>query len=556
MEDGLFFNQSKYVKEMLKKFGLEDSKPTKTPMSTKIKLTKDDEADSVDSSKYQGKKQTALAISMNEAEYVSIEKACNSQVKDNKIDLLVQQYEQFTIIEEESVDSGLLDLTLLLLVLKLLMKVSLARTMLGSFLGLYILNEEKRSRRLKNRKILSSLALDELIGNLKVNEVVIVKDSKIYKGKKERIKSIALKAKKESSDDETSTSGSDDEEYAMAIWNFKKFFRRKSLVTTKEKAQKKNDVKARSMLLMALPNEHLVTFSQYKDAKTLFEAIQARFSVHEDLEQIHEDDLEEIDLKWQLALLSMRARRYFKRTGKKITINGSDTTGYDKTKALIRAIWVMMRFQPIWHLWLSHTQSSGLEKFKQPEFETYGPKARIELKGYLLNDGYADLVQHADKKELAILGKTTTSKEFSNSLIAEEGDRVERAITTDASLEAAQDSDNITKTQTTSMPNVDIPQGIDTGGRPKHQETMRGTFAQTRSERVLEQANEPPLIEGGYTPGSDEGRITLAELMETSKILSNRVTQLETELSTTKAVYNKAFITLTNIVKKLESQLK
>ncbi|GKC55032.1 copia protein [Tanacetum coccineum] len=52
MEDGIFFNQSKYIKEMLKKFGLEDSKPTKTPMSTEIKLTKDDEADSVDSSKY------------------------------------------------------------------------------------------------------------------------------------------------------------------------------------------------------------------------------------------------------------------------------------------------------------------------------------------------------------------------------------------------------------------------------------------------------------------------------------------------------------------------
>ncbi|GJT08606.1 hypothetical protein Tco_0843068 [Tanacetum coccineum] len=54
--------------------------------------------------------------------------------------------------------------------------------------------------------------------------------------------------------------------------------------------------------------------------------------VHEDLEQIHEDDLEEMDLKWQLALLSMRARRYFQRTGKKITINGSDTARYDKSK--------------------------------------------------------------------------------------------------------------------------------------------------------------------------------------------------------------------------------
>nr|GEX90259.1 hypothetical protein [Tanacetum cinerariifolium] len=55
---------------------------------------------------------------------------------------------------------------------------------------------------------------------------------------------------------------------------------------------------------------------------------------------------------------------------------------------------------------------------------------------------------------------------------------------------------------------------------------MGGTFAQTRSERVLEQPNDSPLT-GGYTPRSDEGRITLAELMETCTVLSNRVTQLE-----------------------------
>nr|GFA97654.1 hypothetical protein [Tanacetum cinerariifolium] len=88
----------------------------------------------------------------------------------------------------------------------------------------------------------------------------------------------------------------------------------------------------------------------------------------------------------------------------------------------------------------------------------------------------------------------------------EEGDRVERAITTDASLKAAQDSDNITKTQTMAMPNVDIPQGIDTGGRPRHQETMGGTSAQIRSERVLEQPTEPPLTES-HTSRSREGRL-------------------------------------------------
>ncbi|GJZ84272.1 retrovirus-related pol polyprotein from transposon TNT 1-94 [Tanacetum coccineum] len=51
---GIFFNLSKYIKEMLKKFGLEDSKPMKTPMSSDAKLTKDKECESVDSTKYRG----------------------------------------------------------------------------------------------------------------------------------------------------------------------------------------------------------------------------------------------------------------------------------------------------------------------------------------------------------------------------------------------------------------------------------------------------------------------------------------------------------------------
>nr|GEZ18539.1 ribonuclease H-like domain-containing protein [Tanacetum cinerariifolium] len=54
--------------------------------------------------------------------------------------------------------------------------------------------------------------------------------------------------------------------------------------------------------------------------------------VHEDLIQIHKDDLEEMDLKWQLALLSMRTRKFFQKIGRKITINGSDTARYDKSK--------------------------------------------------------------------------------------------------------------------------------------------------------------------------------------------------------------------------------
>nr|GEZ04841.1 hypothetical protein [Tanacetum cinerariifolium] len=54
MEDGIFFNQSKHIKEMLKKFGLEESQPMKTPMSLDTKLIKDEECESVDNTKYRG----------------------------------------------------------------------------------------------------------------------------------------------------------------------------------------------------------------------------------------------------------------------------------------------------------------------------------------------------------------------------------------------------------------------------------------------------------------------------------------------------------------------
>ncbi|GJY00983.1 hypothetical protein Tco_0359135 [Tanacetum coccineum] len=51
----------------------------------------------------------------------------------------------------------------------------------------------------------------------------------------------------------------------------------KMSVTAEEKTNKKNDVNARSLLLMALFNEHQLTFSQYSDAKIMFAAIEIRF---------------------------------------------------------------------------------------------------------------------------------------------------------------------------------------------------------------------------------------------------------------------------------------
>nr|GEW93014.1 hypothetical protein [Tanacetum cinerariifolium] len=53
---------------------------------------------------------------------------------------------------------------------------------------------------------------------------------------------------------------------------------------------------------------------------------------HEDLEQIHPDDIEEMNLRWQMAMLTMRVRRFLKKTRRKLTVNGNETLGFDMSK--------------------------------------------------------------------------------------------------------------------------------------------------------------------------------------------------------------------------------
>ncbi|GJZ11633.1 retrovirus-related pol polyprotein from transposon TNT 1-94 [Tanacetum coccineum] len=97
---------------------------------------------------------------------------------------------------------------------------------------------------IKESKDLTSLSLDELIGNLKVHKMIIKKDSEIVKAKGER-RSLALKAKKESSDEECSTSGSEDEEYAKAVRDFKKFFKRRGRFVRQPRNDKKTFQRSR-----------------------------------------------------------------------------------------------------------------------------------------------------------------------------------------------------------------------------------------------------------------------------------------------------------------------
>ncbi|GKC92185.1 hypothetical protein Tco_1157627 [Tanacetum coccineum] len=227
----------------------------------------------------------------------------NSQVKDNKINLFVQQYEQFTILEEESIDIVFAIFNTIIYILKALDEGFSSKNYVRKFLRVLHPKWRAKVKTIEESKDLSSLALEEFIGNLKVHEVIMEKDSKIYKGKRERVKSIALKAKKEFSDVETSTSISDDKEYAMAVIDFKKFFKRKGRFVRqpreeKKTFQKRDDKKGKSdrkFFRCGDPN-HLIGECQ-KPPRNKEQKADNASSLDDDAMQIDYNNLCEISLK-------------------------------------------------------------------------------------------------------------------------------------------------------------------------------------------------------------------------------------------------------------------
>nr|GEZ22454.1 hypothetical protein [Tanacetum cinerariifolium] len=87
-----------------------------------------------------------------------------------------------------------------------------------------------------------------------------------------------------------------------------------------------------SSIILPTASASVATISQ--DTASAYIASQSNGSQikFEDINQIDEDDMEEMDIKWSMALLSMRADKFWKRTGKKISIQGSDVAGFDKSK--------------------------------------------------------------------------------------------------------------------------------------------------------------------------------------------------------------------------------
>ncbi|GJZ24199.1 ribonuclease H-like domain-containing protein [Tanacetum coccineum] len=207
--------------------------------------------------------------------------------------------------------------------------------------------------------------------------------------------------------------------------------------TVEEIQERERERKARTTLLMALPEHHLAKFHKMTDTKKIWEAIKSRFggnneskkmqkymlkkqfesfSVsnskglhkgydrfqsllsqleihgagvstkdanqkflsapqldHEDLKQVDEFDLEEIDLKWQVAMISMRMKKFYKKTGRKLQFDAKEPVGFDKTKVKC------FNCHKTWHF-ARECRSKGNQESKRRDSGNIGYKAKENVR--------------------------------------------------------------------------------------------------------------------------------------------------------------------------------
>nr|GEW92593.1 copia protein [Tanacetum cinerariifolium] len=159
----------------------------------------------------------------------------------------IKDKDEFIISDDETIDFAFARFNTIITSLKSLDESFSSRNHVGKFLRALPTKWHPKVTAIEESKDLSTLSLDELIGNLKVYEVVLEKDFETSRNKKEKYKSLALKARKVPSEEEATSSNSNDEEYAMVVRDFKKFFRRREKFVREPHDDKRDFRKAKIM---------------------------------------------------------------------------------------------------------------------------------------------------------------------------------------------------------------------------------------------------------------------------------------------------------------------
>ncbi|GKA23923.1 retrovirus-related pol polyprotein from transposon TNT 1-94 [Tanacetum coccineum] len=150
------------------------------------------------------------------------------------------------IPKEESIDNEFAKFNTIITSLKALDEGFSSKNCVRKFLRALHPKWRVKVTTIKESKNLTTLPLDELIGNYKVYEEVIKKDFETVKGEKEQSRSLSLKVKKKVSDEDNSSSDSEDEEHAMAVKEFKKFFKRRGRFVRQPRGDRKTFQRSRN----------------------------------------------------------------------------------------------------------------------------------------------------------------------------------------------------------------------------------------------------------------------------------------------------------------------
>nr|GEV26577.1 UBN2 domain-containing protein [Tanacetum cinerariifolium] len=199
------------------------------------------------------------------------------------------------IPEEESIDNAFAKFNTIITSLKALDEGFSSKNSVRKFLRALHPKWHVKVTMIKESKNITILPLDELIKNLKVYEEVIKKDLKTIKGKKEQSRSLALKVKKEVSDKDSSSSDSEDAEYAMAVKEFKKFFNKRGRFVRQPRGDKKHSKEVEMMVMVKVKENELDVVIQI----TSLENVQSlqRTTIKEHLLEEHGATMEK--MKWK-----------------------------------------------------------------------------------------------------------------------------------------------------------------------------------------------------------------------------------------------------------------